>query len=186
MHTLVQCRARMSAVVLGVLVLFAAPAAHAQEPPAAPPPMAAEPAARPLFGGVHWGVGSSFGADSPVLFLAGNYEAIAFGVGAFYLHDGNIPPPMDETHAGLVLSLGYMVHNVFPFAMGPEADFIGSLAPKAFDDNSLRLGWAFWYAPWNIPCIIGTAAFVNLDFPPGLKSRISTVTPAVRIVFGFH
>jgi hypothetical protein len=139
---------------------------------------------RPVFEGTHFGIGSSFGGDSPVAFLAGNTNAILWGAGLIFAYDGNAMT--DKTHANLVLSLGYMVHNQFPFAMGPEVDWIPSLAPSAFDTNSVRAGWALWYAPWNIPAVVGTAVFVNFDIASGKSAVVTSVTPAVRIVFGFH
>jgi hypothetical protein len=177
------CRAaRSSAAILTVLWLLA-PSAHAQEATPPPAPAASAEAARPLFAGVHWGIGSSFAADSPSLFLAGNSDAFLFGGGLILAYDGNLPT--DKTHAALVLSAAYMLHNQFPFAMGPEIDFVPQIAPSAFNTNSVSAGWAFWYAPWNIPCIIGTAAFVNFAFASGKSAVVTTVTPAVRIVFGF-
>ena len=176
------CRAaRISAAALVALgVSWAlAPAAHADD--AAP---AAMPAERPLFSGTHFGIASSFGLESPVVLLAGNTGAVLWGIGAEYKHDGNAAA--DQDSASAVLSLAYMVHNQFPFAMGPEVNFIGELAPKGLDTNVLQAGWAFWYAPWNIPAVVGTAVFVQTVFPGGGSAVVTTVTPAVRIVFGFH
>jgi hypothetical protein len=173
----------MSAAAL-VVFWLGAPSAHAQEAPAAAPPMAPPPD-RPLFADTHLGVASSFGTDSPVVLLAGNTGAVTWGLGVEYKHDG--AATTDKDSASGVLSLGYMVHNQFPFAMGPEVNFIGELAPKAFDLNVLQVGWAFWYAPFNIPAVIGTAVFVQTVFPPGgMGATVTSVTPAVRIVFGFH
>jgi hypothetical protein len=183
------CRAaRKSATVVSVVsaLWLLAPSAHAQEatPPPPAPAAAAAPPAGPLFAGTHFGIGSSFGADSPVAFLAGNTESVLWGAGIIFAYDGNAMT--DKTHANLVLSLAYMVHNQFPFAMGPEIDYIPQIAPSAFDSNSVRAGWALWYAPWNIPAVIGTAAFVNFDFVSGKSAVVTSITPAVRIVFGFH
>jgi hypothetical protein len=143
------------------------------------------PADRPLFAGTHFGIGSSFGVDSTALTLAGNSGSVLFAIGGILKYDGNVAEGMDKTSASAVLDLGYMVHNRFPFAMGPEVVFIPELAPKGFGTNVVQAGWAFWYAPWNIPAVIGTAAFVNIVLPDGGKAVITTVTPAVRIVFGF-
>lgn len=199
MPAVFRCRAaRMNAAALVTIImsLFAASSASAQEAPAAPmaaPAGAPMPAERPLFADTHFGIASSFGVDAPQLFLAANTGAITWGIGVTnFKYDGNAVvgptnPNGDKTTADLVLSLGYMVHNAFPFAMGPEVDFIPSLAPKAFDTNVIQAGWAFWYAPFNIPAVIGTAAFVQVVIPPSPgKAIVTTVTPAVRIVFGFH
>jgi hypothetical protein len=127
------------------------------------------------------------------VFLAANTGAVTWGIGVSnFKYDGNAVagptnPNGDKTTADLILSLGYMVHNQFPFAMGPEVNFIPSLAPKSFDVNVIQAGWAFWYAPFNIPCVIGTAAFVQVVIPPSpAKQIVTAVTPSVRIVFGFH
>jgi hypothetical protein len=194
-----RCRAaRRNAAALVVVSMFAASSAYAQDatPPAAPMAPAAAapmPAERPLFAGTHFGIATSFGVDQPQLVLAANAGAITWAVGVTnFKYDANAAVSMtnpngDKTTADLVLSLGYMVHNQFPFAMGPEVNFIPSIAPKSFDTNVIQAGWAFWYAPFNIPCVIGTAAFVNVVIPPSpLKQIVTTVTPAVRIVFGFH
>lgn len=198
MSAMFRCHAaRRNAAALVVISMLAASSAYAQDatPPAAPmAPAAAAPMAaeRPLFAGTHFGIATAFGADQPQLFLAANTGAVTWGIGVTnFKYDGNgldpTKPDGDKTTADLVLSLGYMVHNQFPFAMGPEVDFIPTLAPKAFDTNVIRAGWAFWYAPFNIPCVIGTAAFVQVVIPPSpAKQIVTTVTPAVRIVFGFH
>lgn len=182
MLALSRCRAaRISAAVL-FIVLGSSSAALAQEatPPAAAPP----PAERPLFEGTHFGVGSSFGADAPSVVLAGDTANILFAAGLIYIHNSPLPmAPVDQAH--LILVGAYMLHNTFPFAMGPEVNFIPQLAPNAFDAYSIRAGWAFWYAPFNIPAIVGTAVFVNFDVAKGQNTVISTLTPAVRIVFGF-
>jgi hypothetical protein len=172
--------ARSSAIAL-ITLLVAAGTASAQD---ATPAAAAPPADRPLFDGTHFGVGSSFGTDSPVALLAGNTGAVLWGVGALFSHDGNAE--MNKTAANLVLNLQYMIHNRFPFAMGPEIDFIPELAPSSFDNNTLQVGWSLWYAPWNAPIVIGSAVLVNVDFPAGKSAVVTSLTPAVRIVFGFH
>jgi len=191
MSAVFRCRAaRINAAALVVVSIFAVSSAYAQDatPPAAPAaPAAAAPMmeGRPLFSGTHFGIATSFGADQPQLFLAANTGSVTWGIGVTgFKYDGNAAG--DKTTADLVLSLGYMVHNQFPFAMGPEVNFIPSLAPKAFDINVIQAGWAFWYAPFNIPAVIGTAAFVQVVIPPSPgKAVVTTVTPAVRIVFGF-
>lgn len=176
-----RCCVRMSAIALVASCLLVS-SAYAQE---ATPPPAAMPADRPLFAGTHLGIGSSFGVDSTALTLAGNSGSVLFAIGGILKYDGNVAEGMDKTSASAVLDLGYMVHNRFPFAMGPEVVFIPELAPKGFGTNVVQAGWAFWYAPWNIPAVIGTAAFVNIVLPDGGKAVVTTVTPAVRIVFGF-
>jgi hypothetical protein len=203
MSAVFRCRAaRRNAAALVVISMFAASSAYAQDatPPAAPAAAPAAPmmeAGRPLFSGTHFGIATSFSSDAqqqvPQVFLAANTGAVTWGIGITnFKYDGNAVPgptnPMgDKTTADLVLSLGYMVHNQFPFAMGPEVNFIPSLAPKSFDVNVIQAGWAFWYAPFNIPCVIGTAAFVQVVIPPSpAKQIVTAVTPSVRIVFGFH
>jgi hypothetical protein len=154
---------------------------------AAPAPMAAAPPAvveQPLFKNTHVGIGSSFGTDSPLVLLAGNTGSVLWGVGAIFNYDGNLMA--DKTHVNLVLSGAYMIHNQFPFAMGPEIDYTPQLVPSAFDANDVRVGWALWYAPWSIPAVIGTAVLVDFDFVNGKKAVVSSLEPAVRIVFGFH
>ena len=184
MLALSRCQAaRVSAAVLVALgfIALSSTSAFAQEatPPAAP---AAMPAERPLFEGTHFGVGGSFGADAPSVVLAGNTNNILFGVGLIYNHNA---ANADADHANWILVGAYMMHNLFPFAMGPEVNFVPQLAPNAFDAYSIRAGWAFWYAPFNIPAVIGTAVYVNFDVTKGAPTVISTVTPAVRVVFGF-
>jgi hypothetical protein len=167
-----------------------APAAPAASVPAAAAPM---PADRPLYEGTRLGIASSFGADSPQVFLAGSTGSVLWGIGvANFKYDGNAVasptnPGGDKTTADLVVSLAYMVHNQYPFAMGPEVDYIPTLAPKSFDTNVIQAGWALWYAPFHIPAVIGTAALVTIVMPPSPgKAVVTAVTPAVRIVFGFH
>jgi hypothetical protein len=161
--------------------------AQAQEVPAAAPPAPATTAAppeRPLFADVHVGIATSFGVDSPTVVLAGNAGAVLWGIGASYKHDGNATG--DQDTASGVLNLAYMVYNKFPFAMGPEVTFIPELAPKGFSNNAVQAGWGLWYAPFNIPAVVGTAILVQAVFPDGGSAVVTTVTPAVRIVFGFH
>jgi hypothetical protein len=196
MSGLFRCRAACgSAAALVATLLFATSSVQAQDNAAATPapmaaapvPMAAAPAPmveQPLFKDTHVGIETSFGADSPAVFLAGNTGAVLWGVGVIFNYDGNLMA--DKTHANLVLSAGYMVHNRFPFAMGPEVDYVPQLAPSAFDSNDVRVGWTLWYAPWSIPAVIGTAVLVDLDFVNGKKAVVSSLAPVVRIVFGFH
>lgn len=194
MPALSPCRAARASAVFATVwfaaALATAGSARADDPAPTPTPALSPAAAQPpgppeaVFSGTHFGVGSSFGGDSPVAFLAGNTNAVLWGLGLVFAHDENLMA--DKTHAAAVLSLGYMVHNKFPFAMGPEIDITPDLAPKAFDGIDVRAGWALWYAPWNIPAVVGTAVFVDLNFPSGGKSVITTLTPAVRVVFGFH
>jgi hypothetical protein len=197
---------RFDAVTLVVLTmsLLAASSAYAQDSTApaapaamAPPPAAAPmPADRPLYDGTHFGIAAVFGVTSPApdgtLFLAGNTGAVLWGLGVDFKYDGNAVagptnPGGDKTTASGVLSLAYMVHNQFPFAMGPEIDYITTLSPKAFDTNIVQAGLALWYAPFNIPAVIGTGAFVQVVIPPSpAKEIITTLAPQVRVVFGFH
>jgi len=182
-----RCRARHSALVV-VMLWLVAPSAHAEEvgttPPAQNVAAGAPPSTPPLFSGTHFGVGAAFGVDSPVAFLAANSGPLLWGAGMMFAYDGNAMA--DKTHANLVLTLAYMVHNQVPFGMGPEVNYIPQLAPNAFDSNSIRAGWAFWYSPWNIPASIGTAVLVNFDFESGKRAVVTSVSPAVRVVFGFH
>jgi hypothetical protein len=171
--------------VVAVVVLgLAARSAHAQEATPVPAAEAAPAPARPLFAGTHFGFGASFGIDSPVAFLAANSDAFLWGAGLLFAYDGNAM--MEKTHASAVLTVAYMVHNRFPFAMGPEIDYAPQLAPNAFDNHDLRAGWTLWYAPWTIPCVIGTAVFADFAFASGKSTVVTSVSPAVRIVFGFH
>ena len=206
MPAVFRCRAPRldaAALVIPAVLLVAASSAYAQDSPApaAPAPMAPAaaapmPAERPLYDGTHFGIAAVFGVTSPApdgtLFLAGNTGAVLWGLGVDFKYDGNAMagatnPGGDKTTASGVLSLAYMMHNQFPFAMGPEIDYITTLSPKAFDTNIVQAGLALWYAPFNIPAVIGTGAFVQVVIPPSpAKQVITTLVPQVRIVFGFH
>jgi hypothetical protein len=171
---------RMAAALLAAALVTAAYAwgtrpAAAQEAPASD---------RPLFEGTHFGIGDSFGADSQVVFLAPSVGPVLLGVGLRLVYDGNLAT--NQTNANLVLVGAYMIHNRFPFAMGPEVNYVTQLAPSAFDTNELRVGWALWYAPWNIPAVIGTAVFADIQLASDRSAIVATLTPAVRVVFGFR
>jgi hypothetical protein len=164
----------------------AAPAA----PPATPPPAAMESGA-PLFEGTHFAIAAAFNADTPALLLAPAFGPVLAAVGLAYEHNGNglAPGVTDKDAAALILSAAYMIVNsrAIGLAMGPELDLTSTLAPgSAFDNNDFRVGWAFWYAPWKAPIAIGTAAQVAFVSNKGQSAVIRLVTPAVRIVFGFH
>ena len=189
-------RSRAAHVGLSVLVAvsvsasaYADDAAAPAAPPATPPPAAMESGA-PLFEGTHFGIAAAFNADTQALVLAPAFGSILAAVGLAYEHasDGLAPPAVtDKDAAALILSVAYMVHNRGPLAMGPELDLTSTLAPGgAFDNNDLKVGWAFWYAPWKAPIAIGGAALVDFEFVKGRSAVIKLVEPSVRIVFGFH
>jgi len=190
MPAVFRCRAALvcSAAVIAVLSSISA-TAHAQDStapaPAAPPPAAGEmPAGQPLYEGTHFGIGTSFNTTSPVLLLAPQTGPLLLGVGLAVDYDRN--KATDQTTSDLVLVGAYMIHNVFPFAMGPELDYSTQIMPNGFKNFALSPGWAFWYAPWKAPIVIGGAVFLNIAVADGRGTVVSTASPAVRIVFGFH
>lgn len=192
-------RSRAAHVGLSVLVAvsvsasaYADNAAAPAAPPATPPPAAAMESGEPLFEGTHFGIAAAFNTDTQALVLAPAFGPILAAIGLAFEHNGNgLAPPVvtDKDAAAVILSAAYMIVNSrqIGLAMGPEVDLTSTLAPgSAFDNNDLKLGWAFWYAPWKAPIAIGSAALVDFAFAKGQSAVIKLVEPSVRIVFGFH
>jgi hypothetical protein len=94
-------------------------------------------------------------------------------------------PSNVHTSFGLHVYGSYMVHDVLPFATGPEFTWATSVAPDAFQVNVLLPGWAFWYAPFPAPLLVGTAMNANLTFLPGGEYTLGLATPGLRLAWLF-
>jgi len=195
---MVRLSGRMGTLACAALLFSLASRANAQEPP--PPAPAAAAAERPLFGGAHLGVAANFSTTSPNVVLAGFVDNFLYAAGLgvdFTNHNAALATPgmspPSSTSFNLVFSAAYMLHNKFPFAMGPEFDWVPFLSlpgdSTAFKFHVLQLGWAFWYAPFPIPAVVGTGVFLEIDInaiPADTVITITTPTPGVRVVFGFN
>ena len=78
------------------------------------------------------------------------------------------------------------MHDVAPFAMGPELNFIGSLSPNyPMTVYVVTPLWALRYAPWKAPIAIGTGLGMSLTFARGEKPMASLATQGLDIVYAF-
>lgn len=111
---------------------------------------------------------------------------LALGLGATY--DGALAS--NPFSAFAVLHAEYMVKNMPNYAFGPELTVILPFAPTAFSSLTFAPGFAFWYAPFSAPLLLGAALDVNLVYTlptattPG-SFAFGTVTPGVRLAYVF-
>jgi hypothetical protein len=167
-----------------MLALSAAPA-DAQDP--APAAAAVAPAPAPagmINGNAPFLVGGV--SNQPYFFggLALNGGVIvALGLGLSY--DGSLAK--DQTSFFAVLHAEYMAVNKANYAFGPELTVILPFAPTAFNAVTLAPGFAFWYAPFSAPVLIGAALDLNMVITttPSSAFSLGTVTPALRLAYVF-
>lgn len=134
------------------------------------------PAHTPLIKGGHYGAVVA-AIDTPALvfaFTLGPGFLVGAGLGITY--DGNGLPgptgPTPDKWASSALVFGqYMIVNRARFAMGPELSFSASFAPDdAFTRKFIAPGWAFWYAPFDAPILIGGAWSAKISLVTGLET----------------
>jgi hypothetical protein len=154
--------------------------------PLAAPLSATDPG--PLVGGNKlWLAGTV--AQSPTVFLALNMNGgLMLGAGLAATYNGNgvggSPGSSSDKFASrVVLYASYMVHNVMPFAMGPEILGGANITPNGGDSSFIQPVWAVWYAPWHAPIGIGSAAGVNVAFDKGQDPVASLTMLPLRIAF---
>ncbi len=123
-------------------------------------------------------------------------DHLATTVGLGFTYDGNGTPTSPLTGikgagnnrigSDLFLDVLYFVHDVAPFAMGPELNFIGSLSPNyPMTMVIVTPLWALRYAPWKAPIAIGTGIGMSLAFEKGAKPVASLATQGLDIVYAF-
>jgi hypothetical protein len=123
-------------------------------------------------------------------------DHLATTVGLGFQYDGNGSPTSPLTGikgdsnnrigSDLFLDVLYFVHDVAPFAMGPELNFIGSLSPNyPMTMVIVTPLWALRYAPWKAPIAIGTGLGMSLAFEKGAKPVASLATQGLDIVYAF-
>lgn len=149
------------------------------------------------------GIGTmgSFSVDRPsvgIAFIPVDHMQIGVNVGLTYdgnniLVDPNSSPysgarmPGSKWRSDLLIALEYMVHDVYPFAMGPQLAVATNLAPGAvFDHVAIMPAFGFWYAPFNANVGIGSSLGVNIMFGRNSQPVVQLSTPAVRLVYVFN
>jgi len=170
-------------------VLMLALAAEPADTTAAPAP-AATAAAAPagmINGNAPFLVGAV--SQNPYFFggLALNGGVIvALGVGLSY--DGSLAT--NKTSVFAVVHAEYMAKNAANYAFGPELTVILPFAPTALSSLTFAPGFAFWYAPFSAPVLIGAALDVNFVYTKATDTTsgslaFSTVTPGLRLAYVF-
>jgi len=203
--TLRRRRARGKALVAAALcagscTLLHATLARAQDdaPSADSPPPGEKPAPKPAYLG-HQGTfftGAAVSTTPAALFGYFPVDHLATTVGLGFTYDGNGTPTSPLTGikgasnnrigSDLFLDVLYFVHDVAPFAMGPELNFIGSLSPNYPMTMVIFTPlWALRYAPWKAPIAIGTGIGMSLAFEKGAKPVASLATQGLDIVYAF-
>jgi len=123
-------------------------------------------------------------------------DHLATTVGLGFTYDGNGTPTSPLTGikgagnnrigSDLFLDVLYFVHDVAPFAMGPELNFIGSLSPNyPMTMVIVTPLWALRYAPWKAPIALGTGIGMSLAFEKGAKPVASLATQGLDLVYAF-
>ena len=123
-------------------------------------------------------------------------DHLATTVGLGFTYDGNGTPTSPLTGikgagnnrvgSDLFLDVLYFVHDVAPFAMGPELNFIGSLSPNyPMTMVIVTPLWALRYAPWKAPIALGTGIGMSLAFERGAKPVASLATQGLDLVYAF-
>jgi hypothetical protein len=195
-----------AALLVGAGVLFTPGLARASDddvPSADTPPPADKPAAKassshPAYLGPQGAFYTGAAVSTTPAALLGYFpvDHLATTVGIGFTYDGNGAPTSPLTGikgdsnnrigSDLFLDVIYFVHDVAPFAMGPELNFIGSLSPNyPMTMVIFTPMWALRYAPWKAPIAIGTGVGMSLAFERGAKPIASLSTQGLDIVYAF-
>ena len=188
------------ALAVGACALLHSPAVRADEdvPSADSRPPGEKPKPKPAYLG-HQGTfftGAAVSATPALLFGVFPIDHLATTLGLGFTYDGNGTPSSPLTGikgagnnrigSDLFLDVLYFVHDVAPFAMGPELNFIGSLSPNyPMTMVIVTPLWALRYAPWKAPIAIGTGLGMSLAFEKGAKPVASLATQGLDIVYAF-
>jgi poly(hydroxyalkanoate) depolymerase family esterase len=178
--------------------------ARAQDdiPSADTPPPDEKPSPKPVPHTAYLGqqgtffTGAAVSSTPALLFGYFPVDHLATTVGLGFTYDGNGSPTSPLTGikgdsnnrvgSDLFLDVLYFVHDVAPFAMGPELNFIGSLSPNyPMTMVIVTPLWALRYAPWKAPIAIGTGLGMSLAFEKGAKPVASLATQGLDIVYAF-
>jgi poly(hydroxyalkanoate) depolymerase family esterase len=123
-------------------------------------------------------------------------DHLATTVGLGFTYNGNGAPtspltavkgaPNNRVGSDLMLDVMYFVHDVAPFAMGPELNFLTSLSPN-YPATVIVVTpmWALRYAPWRAPIAIGTGIGMSFAFTRGAQPVASLSTQGLDIVYAF-
>ncbi|HEY3819243.1 MAG TPA: PHB depolymerase family esterase [Polyangiaceae bacterium] len=195
-----------AALFAGVFTLLFSSPARAQDddvpsadtPPAGekttPKPSSTKPAILGPQGAFYTGAAVSTTPAALLGYFPVDHLATTVGLG--FTYDGNGTPTSPLTGikgatnnrigSDLFLDVIYFVHDVAPFAMGPELNFIGSLSPNyPMTMVIFTPMWALRYAPWKAPIAIGTGVGMSLAFEKGAKPVASLSTQGLDIVYAF-
>jgi MYXO-CTERM domain-containing protein len=200
-------KALVAAAVLGVgsCTLLHTTLALAQDdipsvdtPPPGEKPSSPKPASKTAYLGQQgtFFTGAAVSTTPAALFGVFPIDHLATTVGLGFTYDGNGTPTSPLTGikgagnnrigSDLFLDVLYFVHDVAPFAMGPELNFIGSLSPNyPMTMVIVTPMWALRYAPWKAPIAIGTGVGMSLAFEKGAKPVASLATQGLDIVYAF-
>lgn len=187
--------------IVAFFIALSSIAAFADGPPGAGAPPPGAPGAMPWAPKYMYKAGGlgtmGLFSDKPGIgfaYLPIDHAMVALAVGLKY--DGNgLPIPMSPTGArmpsqwawDLILSVEYMIHDSYPFAMGPQFAAIMNFYPGDSLANVILMpAWGFWYAPFNAPIGIGSALAVQIQLTKGMEPVVSLVTPGVRFVYVFN
>jgi hypothetical protein len=88
------------------------------------------------------------------------------------------------------IALQYMLIDKLPFAIGPEIQVIGSIAPDRFWSTIIfQPGVAFWYAPFRAPFVLGgalDAQIITFNGTGAAKAEVTILTPGLRLGYIFN
>lgn len=133
-------------------------------------------------------------ADSPFWTIGTTFPSgVVVAVGLDLNYDGNgLPIPGSTTRAtdkfafNGILYGAYYFYNKFPVGILAEAALVAPLSPKQFDPFFIvQPGIGFYYAPFPVPLVLGTALDLSITKPKTGSVSVSTVTPGVRIIYVF-
>lgn len=143
-----------------------------------------------------WYTGAAVSSTPAILlgYFPVDHLATTVGLGLEYNANGAPASPLTgikgtaNNHVGadLFLDVIYFVHDKAPFAMGPELNFIGSLAPNyPMSVVVVTPMWALRYAPWKAPVAIGTGLGMSMAFAKNEKPVLGLATQGLDIVYAF-
>lgn len=193
-------------ILFAILCAFSSAFAGAQEQPPGGMPPGMPGGSKIMFKQGGLGTMGSMSVDLPsvgIAYLPMDHMQVGLSLGVTY-DSGGVPAdpaqsPFNPVRLGspgewrsaLLVAVEYMLHDQFPFAMGPQFAVMATLAPgSAFDNMLLNPAWGFWYAPFNAPIGIGSSLGFNIalykDMTGARKVNVSLATPAVRLVYVFN
>jgi hypothetical protein len=123
-----------------------------------------------------------------------NHLATTIGLGFTYDANGSPTSPLTDVKGApnnrigsdLFLDVMYFVHDVAPFAMGPELNVITSLSPNVPATAVVVTPLlALRYAPWKVPIAIGTGLGMSFTYVKGLQPVASLATQGLDLVYSF-